>query len=467
MQKNNKVTPPIAPALPAAGCRAQGVRRRAGLAAGLAILLLAGAFAAAAAEPALSAPRAPGVVPDDAPSRGAGPAAGGSVEALYAAATAALDEGQPARAREMLEEIVSRRPEFAGAWLDLALAAYRAGDVEAAIEHLAYLRTHFVLPPVLSAQIDDWNRRWQQTGVARDATDAWQGEVTFGVGYDTNVNSGLARKSLSLTLPDGNLDFPVGKASRPIADTFALLGLTAWGPAQPLWQGRVRPVVLLRGKRMLSETDYDSLDLQAGGIYVQPAETVGSWRLGGFLLQDRLGGRVLSNGARLDVQRIRPWSDCQLATGAELEMRQASADADMTGAIYSLNGGVSCPLPGEASFAGQLRVGRTQPRADWPGGPKNGIELALQYSRPLPGGRRVDLGWRASWLNDTEGYSSLLHDNAERRVQRQGLSAALRQPLGAEWDAVFSVEVLRQKSNLELFEYDTRLFLLSFVRRFG
>lgn len=388
------------------------------------------------------------------------------LDILYARATRALDADQAPLARDLLEEIVAKRPEFAGAWLDLALATYRSGDIEGGLEHLDYVRSHFVLPPVLSRQVEYWQKNWQQQGRPIHRNNKWQGELTLGIGHDTNVNAGLNRQSLAITLPGGDIDFPLDPASRPVSDNFALLGLTTWGSPHPLGQGSVTPVVLLRGKRMQEQSDYTSLDLQAGAVYLHPAESLGSWRLGGFVQRNHLGGRTLSHALRLEVQRVYPWSTCQLAVGGELETRYAKDETELEGELYSLTGSTSCPLPGDASLNSLLRIGHTRPRAAWPGGEKNGLELALQYSQPMGNGRRVDLTWRASWLNDREGYSPLLENNAARKIVRQNLSVSLRQTIAAELDAVLSVDLLKQHSNLELFRYDARQVMLSLVRRF-
>ena len=389
------------------------------------------------------------------------------IAARYAAATAELTAGHPALARDMLEQIVAERPEFAGAWLDLALATYLGGDTEAALEHLEYLRSHFALPPVLALQINDWRARWQQ-GIAAhpQKTAQWRGELTFGIGYDSNVNAGLATNELWLTLSDGNLLLPVDRSSRPQPDRFALLGLTAWGPAHAAGNGSLVPVILLRAKQQKEQGDYNSLDLQAGAVYRQPAEGAGVWRLTGLLQQYHLGGSTLNNALRLELHRIRPWGGCQLSTGGELEKRIARDTAEIGGHVVALSGGFSCPLGGNAGINGLLRAGHTRPRDGWPGGSKNGQEIALQYTHPLGGNRHAEFTWRANRLIDEDGYSPLLENNAARRILRQNISLSLRQPIADGWDALFSAEYLRQTSNIDLFAYSGRLFMVSVARRF-
>ncbi len=390
-----------------------------------------------------------------------------SIAARYAAATAALSAGQAEVARDTLERIVAERPEFAGAWLDLALATYRSGDAEGAIEHLEYLRSHFALPPALALQISDWRARWQQGIIASpQKPDPWHGELTLGIGHDSNVNAGLAANNLWLTLSDGDILLPVDRSSRPQSDRFALLGLTAWGPARAVGKGSLVPVVLLRAKQQKEQGDYDSLDLQAGAVYRHPAEDSGVWRLAGLIQQYHLGGSTLNDALRLEVHKIRPWAGCQLSTGGELEKRKARDEAEIGGHVVALSTGLSCPLTGDASVNSLLRIGRTHPRDGWPGGSKNGQEIALQYTRPFGGSRRAEFTWRANRLIDEDGYSPLLENNAARRILRQNVSLSVRQPIAVGWDVLFSAEYLRQNSNIDLFSYNGRLFMFSVARRF-
>ena len=389
------------------------------------------------------------------------------IDARYAAATAALDAGHNAAARELLETIVAERPEFAGAWLDLALATYHSGDPEAAIEHLDYLRSHFALPPALALQINDWYAKWQQgPPTPTPPKDDWHGDITLGVGHDSNVNAGVASNALWLTLSDGNLLLPVDKSSRPQSDSFALVGLTTWGPAHAVGQGNLVPVVLMRAKQQKDQGDYDSLDLQAGAVYRQPAKGDGSWRFAAFLQHYKLGGNTLNDALRLETYRIRSWGGCQLSTGGELEKRKTRDTVEIGGHSFSLSSSLSCPLPDDASVAALLRLGHTRPRDDWPGGPKNGQELALQYSRPLEGNRRAEITWRANRLTDEDGYSPLFENNAARRIFRQNVALTVRQPITVGWDALFSAEYLRQTSNIDLFAYNGRLFMFSLTHRF-
>lgn len=392
--------------------------------------------------------------------------ASNDINALYTTATNALSANKPVEAREILERIVAERPEFAGAWLDLALAAYRSGDVEAGLEHLDYLRSHFALPPVLANQVDYWYKLWQNPSDQPVKSNKWQGELMLGFGHDTNVNAGLANDNLSITFAGNTVLFPVDRASRPYADSFALLGLSSWGPAQSLGKGSVTPVFLMRGKRMGAQNDYDSLDLQAGAVYLQPSAGSGSWRLAGFIQQNQLGDSTLNNAIRLNAQRIYPWSSCQIAVGGEIEKRKAREDAEIGGNLATLTGGLSCPLPADASFSTQLRLGHTRPRAGWPGGSKTGQELALQYTRPIGGGLHLDLTWRTARLNDAEGYSPLLENNAPRRLTRQSLTIALRQPIKAGWDALVTLESLWQRSNLEIFRYNSHVFTVALTKQF-
>ena len=212
---------------------------------------------------------------------------------LYQLGLTALAARQPQLARQALERVVSARPEFAGAWLDLALATFQCGDPAAAIEHLEYLRSQFSLPPALAAQVAHWFDQWQATPQNQPTPQAeqavpaapvtqragWVGELQLGLGHDSNANNGLARGQITLSLPTGNTLFDLDDAYRPRADLFALLGLTLGGPSVKLGAGRISPLLLLRSKQLAHDGDYSTLDLQPGLVYQHPpsSEGGGNW----------------------------------------------------------------------------------------------------------------------------------------------------------------------------------------------
>lgn len=388
---------------------------------------------------------------------------------LYELALSALAVGQSELARQTLERVVAGKPRFAGAWLDLAIATYRSGDAAAAVEHLEYLRSQFTVPPALAAQIDYWQQLWQlPSAPAPGAAPAgWQGQIRLGLGFDNNANAGLANEQIALSLPSGSAVFDVDSAYLPRPSQFALLGISAIGPALALGAGRLNPVILLRVKQLRQESDFSTIDLQPGLIYQQPAADDGSWQANLFAQHYRLGGQALFNGLRLSAQRTQPWHACHWSGGAELEARQHELVPNLGGTLWSLSAGLGCSLSGAANLSATLKTGFEQARFDRPGGNNRSTALTLIYDQPLNASQSLQASWQLSHTDDMQGYSPLMQDNAVRQLRRQALGLGLRQAIGREWEARLSYEYFDQYSNLPLFQQQGQLVMLGLVYQFN
>jgi len=157
--------------------------------------------------------------------------------APYEQALSALQKGNIDLAEKLLQDVVQLYPDWAGAWLDLSLIAYRKQQfaqaeefllileqrfsplpqgVQQAVQQLrSQLALHLKLSPTLSS---DWTERLAQTLQHQTA-------VSLGVGYDNNANAGLRFNSITLTLPDRNVDLTLAPTSQPISAAFVRAGV--------------------------------------------------------------------------------------------------------------------------------------------------------------------------------------------------------------------------------------------------
>jgi len=393
---------------------------------------------------------------------------------LYQLGLQALAGRQPELARQAFERVVTARPEFAGAWLDLALATFQSGDVVAAVEHLEYLRSQFSLPPALAAQVSAWLNQWQKTPhvspATADSADSagWVGDLHLAVGHDSNANNGLARGQITLSLPTGNTLFDLDNAYRPRSDQFALANITLGGPSMALGRGRVSPLLLLRSKQLATESDFSTLDLQPGLVYQHPAggQGGGNWQAHLMAQHYRLGGKSLFNGLRLSAQRNQPWQACQASASADLEARAHLRVPSLGGTLLGLGAGLWCRLPGSASLSATAKAGFDHARLDRAGGSSRSAEWQLRYEQALSPTQSLQFGWQHTRTTDQAGYSPLLQDNAARNLQRSTLSLSLRQVIAPAWEARLSLEHFVQRANLALFEQRGSLLMLGLAYRF-
>lgn len=390
-----------------------------------------------------------------------------SLAARYQQAITLLNQNQPQAAQRLLETIVAQRPEFAGAWLDLALATYRSGETESALEHLAYIRQQFPLTPAIARQIDAWQQTWQ-TPQAAPATPAqtWQGEIQLDAGYNSNVNAGIDRDQLTLSIPGGSAILPLDPAYRPRSDRYTQISINTWRQwATP--RGSLYPLLQFRARNQQQVNDYDQLDLQAGLVYQTIPDAAGrSLQITGLVQHTQLGGAALNNTQRLIAQRLHTRDNCRLAWGGELEWRQYP-QIPLDGRIIWLDLGLACTITPQTQTSATLRQGfDTATQNQRPGGNNRQTELTLQASHQHPNGPLLEARWQYTRLHDQEGYSPLLADNQPRQYQRNQLTLALRQAITPDWSARLGIELQHQTSNLPLFTQDARQLSLGLSRIF-
>ena len=450
----------------------------------------------------------------------AAPAFAQSPDALerYRQGTAALEAGRFDEARRHFSEAVAIDPEFPGAWLDLAVAAARAGDAVQAEEFLDILEARFELPDAivetvaalrarLSAMLarpeGEAGDRAVGAGTVADGKappapgDAamptaaagwrWQRSVQAGIGHDSNANAGLALGSLTLTLPGGNVVLPVDEAFLPRADFYSLLAAGAVAERRSE-TGIFAANASLRWRRNVNERDYDALELRGGLAWTSamplPANGLfglmpGPWRVSTSFQQVRLGANALQNSAAVAFEHVWPQAACKPLGGLELDYRVHPVARSLDATYLWLGVALRCPglpMPWARQLQAQLRIGQAFAREDGgdrarPGGDSRHLELSLlhewAWARRAGGENRLQARLQLERVRDTEGYSPLLAGNATREVTRGAVGLAWLVPIGAPdgpWQAVLDLQRFRQRSNLEVFDLSGRLLQLSLQR---
>lgn len=374
------------------------------------------------------------------------------VDQLYQSALDALARNQPDQARQVLEQVVAINPLFAGAWLDLAIATHRSGNSAAALEHFLYLKGQFVMPAPLAIQVEHWIKQLEESSQPATRT-KWQGEIWLGLGKDSNANLGLLRDQIALSLPTGNVILNVTDSFRPRSDQYSMLGLALVGPGLGLPGGaHVSPVLLLRNKSFLTETDFNVLDIQAGLIHQTGTTQNVGWQTSLIGQNYQLGGQVQFNALRFGLQRSQPWGGCQTSGASVIETRAMQTQPTLGGNAFSVKAGLSCPLPGQATVAASLGAGFERANPNRAGGNNENTELGLRVDKLLSARYSVHANWQITQINDQTGFSPLVDNNAIRSINRQAFSLSLRQSITRLWQTRLSFDALKQQSNLSLFE---------------
>ena len=409
---------------------------------------------------------------------------------LYEQGVSALEARDFGRARELLALAVQENPNFAGAWLDLALAAYGEGDAAFADEILRAFTTRFGTPQALATVIAQLRQEIDARLAPADMQpDGWQPRlrVQLAGGVDSNANAGLAASDIALTLPQGSIILPLNPTLRERADTF-VTGLFSLSARRSLPVGVIEPELQVRIRRNHSVTEFNTRELNLGASWVMPLGDVAAAgearpaiarqaRLQALSQNLWLGGQALLRSLQVGAEH--QWSGriCGPAAGASLDDRhfpdRDNLDSRLAWASVRLNClfGLQDPRGRLSRASAYLRSGqeaaRTAPSAVQPGVGRTGgdtrhWEGGLAYSRLMPQGwlaGRLDAELVWARAKDTEGYSVLLQNNARREMSRGTLNLAYSIPLKAlhpqfmrdPGELSLSWQTFRQDSNLQLF----------------
>ena len=433
----------------------------------------------------------------DSPPSAASPT--GSI-APYEAALAALQAGQLQRARALLLDVVRQTPQFAGAWLDLAIVTHGLGDPIQAEEFLDLIERRFTVPAGLQQAILELRQRIRLADALASAPEASPSPVPVpgpsprvrvqaqtGGGFDANANAGLSASALSLTLPGGTISLPLAERFRPRGDAFGSAQLSteasfrappldALGITQAEWGAAVRSLSFRR------EQAFSTQELQTSAALNWP----GPWRAAVSAQHLRLGGQGFLSSTGASLRRAWPTLACQPQGAVEVERRRFETSRNLDSRLVWLGLQGTCPdAHGPHRTAWQLRLGHEaglSPPTEASGGSTsrpgaNTVhqEWAVVRRWALPA---MPAGWLAAfpgsgataprveavaqWAHsrDTGAYSPLLSNNAARVVRRGTLGLNLALPVGAGWAVTAAAQGFRQSSNLEVFELRGHLLML-------
>lgn len=441
--------------------------------------------AAGAPAPAPAAPAAAAAAeaPADRPTADAT-----ATPASYQAALAAMHAQDWPRARQLLQQTLDEQPDFAGAWLDLALVAWQQGEGAQAREFLDDLEDHFApLPPAIAQAAQTLRQRLaaaaQPAAPGLIATDT-AGYVALGLGHDSNANVGLRADAIRLTLPGGQVELPLAASSRQRAAAFAYAALQQAGAGT--WQSQTLAWNWsLQTRQPSGIHGYSTVEAQgelgtpwalssapdASGASA-PSPLVGlrwhsAW-VGGQLAYVAPGVYASQRWASASPfgADAEPPHLCQWQQRAQLESRNYPRARSLAswGASYRLEWDCAAGPASASGWLGQAEAGWDAPRQhDRPGG--HTWQVSLQLGRRIASplglpGHQLTLSAEWAHTQDTAGYSPWLEGGARRTVRRLGWQAHWLLPGAANagtpgtgaWRWAVQLQGYRQSSNLPLFD---------------
>ena len=378
-----------------------------------------------------------------------------------------LEEGEPNQALIWLERALLLDPGNLGAQADHALALAALGEPVALAELVrawrtrsdipAALRDRLMPPPTVTAASPLPAVRLGQVQNGR-----WAGhrEATLLVGHETNLDHSPRLAEITLTPPDGPISLPLVNPLAPRRGAAALTDLT-WQLAYSPHDSQVWRTGINLGARTSpgqSKTDWHHLQWAASG-----SQRWGQWRGQIDLSGTWIGGplsepyRLARAGAVLERAALA----CTFRAVIEGETRTQPHSPSSNGRTVGLSFNNQCPLPLRTGWTWglALRASIDTPvdATTRPGGIQRYTSLGGRVQGALVNGIRVEASLRASQLQDDEGYSPLLENNARRSMQQTQWSIELTKPLAIAWfagaEGILQAQGIRQTSNLSVFRY--------------
>ncbi len=379
----------------------------------------------------------------------------------YQLGVTALESGQPGIAQQALERAVLVRPDFAGAWIDLALAHARLGDVEIALQIVAHIESSFNVPLPLRAQLTNLRAELKEPRKHLDVNPASllgarTGYLQLSAGRDTNANLGLASGTFTLT-PIGSppIQLEITPAARAKPDSFTqvrgdLQQILQYGDRQ---KGRIYASGQYREYGV--QNDYSLGDALLNYTHEYALTSSRNWWLEGAVGARSLviGGNRLASTQSVGIGMVAYANGCRYGGRFTGEVRNYGVSGYVDADIPSITLSTACRR-GIHQYGGIVSVSSDEPRAVRAGGRTDRIELALHYAGQIsPHAEVMVVGLVGQYL-DATGYSPLLDKGASRRITRSSLRLAWLwefNPARPQWALQTELERLEDRSNLEIF----------------
>jgi len=360
---------------------------------------------------------------------------------------AKLNSGDIADAFESLERALLLEPENGAAQMDYAQALYLQGQLFSALEINDALLAREDLPSNLEGIVLQRQKSWRALTTERSA------QLDILAGHDNNLNGAPGPSQLTLTLSGEPIVLPLNKEFRPQSGPYMNFRLGGryrqLGPNyQHNWLTEVRG-------RLSEDSESDLLQFDSRYSFIRPGRRQ-SWQVNTGISHLQFGGSSLYTGLDVSARYQRATSlSCkpyyQMATQYQLfhNQRQLTALESKAGV------GLSCPRStswGNYQISTELSLlSNTGIEPERPGGNRDGWQASIDWQIDLPLGEfRSQLGYTE--LNDTDGYSPLLVDGAQRWLRRSYVLLQYRRPLFEGTTLLVNLFHQDQHSNLELFQ---------------
>jgi tetratricopeptide (TPR) repeat protein len=371
--------------------------------------------------------------------------------ALHGAAQ--LNSGLVSESLESLERALLLDPDNGAAQIDYGQALFQQGQLFMALEINERLLARQDLPAAVAPSLKQRQKAWRALTRQRSV------QLDTLAGYDNNLNGAPDPDQVTLTLSGENIPLTLNSEFSPVSGPYLNMRLggryRALAPShQHNWAGELRA-------RTSEDSDSNLVQFTSRYAFVRPQQSH-SWQANAGVSHLNFGGKALFSGlessARYSVNNA---SVCKPFYDVAVQYQLYHEQDFLNGIESRASVGVNCPLgsrfAGNQRFTTEFGLLNNHALKDARlGGNRNGWQFRADWQMEAAGGTVRALASHTQ-LDDTEGFSPLLANNAERELDRSYILLQYRRPIRAFGkDASLLINFYRQtqNSNIEFFRTD-------------
>lgn len=355
----------------------------------------------------------------------------------YALGVYASNSGNFGQAINAFERAVLLQPDYAGAWLDLAIAYKQAGDVTTARELLDYVRQKLSPPAYLTPLIERFAQEWRQPMATADAT---YYQLRTEAGYSTNPTAAATNADIPLFLGQWT-NLTLVADQRPRASPY--LGLAF--DVVKHWQGQ-------QWQAQASVRNYNDNDVanqqQLWLNWLSPKTASGRWQV----VLSHFDMVVSTPQHSLSVLRLLPVAtDTQLAVG--LRARRFDQNAyDSNNAVLALSRDW---YDEQQHWFASASIEQENPTGDRPGGAGYRLTANAGWQRHFNFGQ-LTTSLSLSQYTDDQPYAAVIPIKRETLWHQWRLQWVM--PMTPQTQLLTSLQQEGQSANHPLFAWqDTQV----------
>ena len=375
------------------------------------------------------------------------------VEDLYDQALQSIAEGRKNDASATLMQVIEKESLHAGAYLEVALIQCSLGRAVEAERLFAIVETRFNPPLAILELIaearatgcDNWNAMTSSS-------------ISVGRGYDANVNQGASKPSYIVERDGGTIELPLLPEFLPRHDAYTVL--TAEHTREITPNGSIGFVQFF-GRRNDSLQQYDSASLYAG---IDSPYRFGRWtvRASAMLGLTALGGEYYQRQLQAQARVVPPLplpNNTAFSVTGSVTRNEFMTLSNFNSNTFELRGQLTYRKDDwYASISHALLDDKAG--ASRPGGNRHGFSSNLTARRNLWGPLTGELAYTHQTWNSAQVYAPGLIDQL-RNQSTHLLRGTLSYPLNKSQWLQFEARAISNREDISIFQYNNRIFQLS------